>query len=102
MESIHSSELLELIESDKLDGRLIDVRTPLEYQEGHIKGVAHIDIMSPNFADEISKLPREEKFYMICRSGNRSGSACRYMESIGFQKVVNIEGGMMDWEGETE
>jgi rhodanese-related sulfurtransferase len=57
--------------------------------------------MDPSFQEQISELPKDETYYVVCRSGNRSASACRFMESQGFTQTINIEGGMMDWEGET-
>jgi len=38
---------------------------------------------------------------MVCRSGGRSGRAAQLLESHGFQ-VVNMTGGMLDWEGKVE
>jgi rhodanese-related sulfurtransferase len=35
---------------------------------------------------------------VVCRSGNRSGSACGTMKKAGFEKMYNLAGGMMAWE----
>ncbi|MBU2649127.1 rhodanese-like domain-containing protein [bacterium] len=53
----------------------IDVRTPEEYQQGHIKDSALIDIMSSSFIDKIKGLDRENHYLVYCRSGNRSRRA---------------------------
>lgn len=102
MDAIHASEFQEIYEKEKDKLNLIDVRTPQEFASGHIPNAVNIDIMDQAFAEEIAKLPREKTYHVVCRSGNRSGSACGYMESIGFKEVINIAGGMLDWEGETE
>lgn len=102
MDTIYASEFQEIYADKKDSINLIDVRTAQEFASGHIPTAVNIDIMDQAFAEEIAKLPREKTYHVVCRSGNRSGSACGYMESIGFKDVINIAGGMLDWEGETE
>lgn len=82
------------------DAILIDVRTPMEYEEGHLPDAKLINVASPDFQTEISKLDPNKSYYLYCRSGARSGSACNYMSSMGFKKVANLAGGIFDWEGE--
>jgi hypothetical protein len=41
---------------------------------------------------------KEEIIYIYCRSGNRSGQACLMLEPCGFKNVVNVSGGMLDWQ----
>ncbi|HCQ29697.1 MAG TPA: rhodanese-like domain-containing protein, partial [Flavobacteriales bacterium] len=41
-------------------------------------------------------------YYVYCRSGGRSASACGAMASIGFPKLYNLAGGIMSWSGEVE
>ena len=41
------------------------------------------------------------EYFLICRSGNRSGNVAHYLQDQGY-KVVNMEGGMLDWSGKTE
>ena len=79
---------------------LIDVRTLAEFNEGHIDGALHIDVFSPNFQSEIEKLDKSKAYFLVCRSGGRSASAGGAMESMGFEKVTNLAGGMMVWMGE--
>jgi len=80
---------------------LIDVRTIEEYSGGHIEGALNIDVFSPNFQSEIEKLDKSKDYFIVCRSGGRSMSAAGAMESMGFEKVTNMAGGMMSWMGET-
>jgi rhodanese-related sulfurtransferase len=101
MERIDASEFQNRYEAEGTSLRIIDVRTPMEYDEGHIPGAKLIDIMDPSFQELIEELPKDDTYYVVCRSGNRSASACRYMDSQGFSKTINVDGGMMDWEGET-
>ena len=50
---------------------------------------------------ELEKLDKTKNYYVYCRSGNRSGQACAIMKNLGFDKAFNLQGGFMNWEGET-
>lgn len=80
------------------DAVLLDVRTPEEIKESAIEGHIALNIMDPSFTMKIDELDREKSYFVYCRSGNRSGQACRYMLAQGFKKLYNLEGGMMAWE----
>ena len=82
------------------DAMIIDVRTYMETLEGMIPDAIHIDIMGGRFKEEVEKLDKNKAYYIYCRSGNRSGTACSYMASLGFTKLYNLSGGMMFWDGE--
>ena len=82
---------------------ILDVRTPEEMEEGYIKNATNIDIyLGPEFLTELKKLDKNKNYYVYCRSGNRSGQACAIMNSIGFENTYNLEGGLLNWEGEIE
>ena len=81
---------------------LIDVRTPEEIREFAIDGYKALNIMDPSFTMKIDELDREKSYFVYCRSGNRSGQACRYMLSQGFKKLYNLKGGVIDWQEEFE
>ena len=76
---------------------LIDVRTPVEYQEGNIQGSLLIDYKDDSFKSEINQLDKNATYLIYCRSGGRSSKATDYMISQGFQDVINLEGGYLDW-----
>lgn len=81
---------------------ILDVRTPEEIEEGYIPHAKNIDIyLGQEFIDELEKLDKSKNYYVYCRSGNRSGQACAIMNSIGIDNTYNLEGGFMNWEGET-
>lgn len=79
-------------------GALIDVRTPEEYAEGHLKGCTLMDFNGPAFRDEVATLDRERPVYVYCRSGARSGRAADIMKEMGFKQVYNLEGGILAWQ----
>jgi rhodanese-related sulfurtransferase len=51
---------------------------------------------------EIEKLDKNKTYYVYCRSGNRSFHAGNFMLQAGFQKVYNLEPGIIGWHGEKE
>ncbi|MEO0899471.1 MAG: rhodanese-like domain-containing protein [Bacteroidota bacterium] len=80
---------------------LLDVRRPDEWEEGIIPGAMMINLMDTQaFVEEVEKLDKSKAYFIYCRSGNRSGQACRFMSQQGFTEVYNLLGGMLDWKGE--
>tara|TARA_B100001989_G_C24299949_1_gene345296 strand:- start:84 stop:461 length:378 start_codon:yes stop_codon:yes gene_type:complete len=77
---------------------LIDVRTKEELDEIKIEGVINIDFYSDEFKNYLLKLDKYKTYYLICRSGRRSGIATSFMRDNGFKDVYNIKGGMMEWQ----
>lgn len=73
--------------------QLIDVRTPQEYQEGHIPEAVNIDFFSENFAKDFQKFDKKQPIYIYCKSGNRSGKAAKKLSELGFEKIYDLEGG---------
>ena len=80
------------------DGTVIDVRTPQEFAELHLVAARNIDFRSASFRDQIEPLDRSGRYYLYCRTGNRSGQAAALMSKMGFGDVINI-GGLADLVG---
>jgi len=79
---------------DTAGATIIDVRTPAEYQAGHLKGAINIDVQSADFATKIAALPKDKPYVLYCRSGVRAGNAQAQMKAAGFTNVTNA-GGMV-------
>jgi rhodanese-related sulfurtransferase len=75
----------------------LDVRTPGEFNEGHIEGALLVDFESGNFENEIATLDKSKTYAVYCRSGSRSGQAVRVMSDAGFTNLYNLNGGVIDW-----
>lgn len=75
----------------------LDVRTPSEFNEGHIEGALLVDFQSGNFENEIALLDKSKTYAIYCRSGNRSGQAVKVMSDAGFTDLYNLDGGVIDW-----
>lgn len=76
---------------------LLDVRTPKEVAAGVIDQPIVIDFLSGTFEQEVKQLDPSKTYYIYCRSGKRSGSACEVMANLGFKSLVNLEGGILAW-----
>lgn len=82
--------------AEESDYIILDVRTPEEYESGHIKDA--INIPNEIIVDkEIAELPDKEQLIMIyCRSGNRSKQASEKLVELGYTNVVEF-GGINTW-----
>ncbi|GIP26986.1 rhodanese-like domain-containing protein [Paenibacillus sp. J23TS9] len=96
---ITPQEVEEWIQSQRGDLQFIDVRELAEYQQGHIKEVKLIPLSQLEVRHD--EIDRNKVTVVICRSGNRSRQACEFLSSYGHQKLHNMTGGMMNWQGQT-
>lgn len=99
--SVSMDEGLSLMSQDK-DFILLDVRTPDEYEDGHIPGaIQHTnELMTKENTEAILK-NKNQKLYVYCRSGRRSKEACNKLISYGYTNVIEI-GGILDYTGAIE
>ncbi|MCK0160989.1 rhodanese-like domain-containing protein [Allomuricauda sp. F6463D] len=78
--------------------QLIDVRTPGEYNAGHIDDAINFDISKyQNFIEQINTLDKEDPVYLYCAVGARSIHAAKILKSKGFTKIYDYSGGYDDW-----
>ncbi|WP_053218844.1 rhodanese-like domain-containing protein [Virgibacillus senegalensis] len=96
IKEITSAELQEMLDQDKKIS-LIDVREEEEVANGMIEGAQHIPLRE--IPEAIESLDKEAEYVLICHSGMRSMNAALFMKEEGFN-VLNLEGGMMKWDGE--
>ncbi|MDX1680677.1 MAG: molybdopterin-synthase adenylyltransferase MoeB [Akkermansiaceae bacterium] len=94
MKTITVEELREKIASG-LDGLLIDVRQPEEYEAANIEQARLIPL--GELPDKLGELPRDQTLYLHCKAGGRSARAVEFLSEQGFDKAVNVEGGMDAW-----
>lgn len=81
------------------DVQLVDVRTPKEYQAGHIDDAININIFDKNtFLTQIKELDKEAPIYLYCHIGGRSGKASKILEKLGFKSIYDFSGGWRAWE----
>lgn len=76
---------------------LLDVRQPEEYAEKNIPNSILIPLGElPVRLAELEQL-KDKEIIVYCRSGNRSGQACMFLQMQGFSNPVNLRGGMLAW-----
>jgi thioredoxin len=80
------------------DAILIDVRTPEEFKSGAIEKAINIDYNDPKFEEKIVHLDKKMSYYVYCLSGGRSSSAADFMRKQGFEKIVDLKGGILAWQ----
>lgn len=91
------------IDSESLHGRisggedvlLVDIRTPAEIAQGAIPGAMQVPMHL--IPIRISELPKDRDVVLYCRSGARSYQACAYMLQQGYDRVLNLRGGIIAW-----
>jgi rhodanese-related sulfurtransferase len=78
--------------------QLVDVRTPEEFNKGHIENAINIDFRNKEVFEKLfAKLNKNKPVYVYCRSGARSQRAARKLVEMGFLKIYDLEGGYMSW-----
>lgn len=80
------------------DVQLVDVRTPREYRSGHLGNARNIDYYkSKQFVEAFEALNKEKPVYIYCRSGARSAKAAQKLIALGFKKIYDLKGGILNW-----
>lgn len=98
MKEITAAEVQECLEKGE-ELHVIDVREDDEVAAGIIPGAMHIAL--GEIPERIDELIKEKAYIIVCRSGARSGRACEYLVSEGYD-ATNMVDGMLGWQGETE
>ncbi|MFD4820626.1 rhodanese-like domain-containing protein [Peribacillus butanolivorans] len=78
---------------------IIDVREVDEVKAGKIHNAMHIPLGLVEF--RMQDLDKSKEYIMVCRSGGRSSMAAKLLENHGY-KVLNMTGGMLEWNGPIE
>ncbi len=79
---------------------VLDVRTPEEYEEGHIKNGVNISVDElENRLDEISQF-KDKEVFVYCKASARSEEASKILVNNGFEKITNMEDGVSEYEYE--
>jgi adenylyltransferase/sulfurtransferase len=75
--------------------KIVDVREPNEYQINRIPGSQLIPL--GDIPKRYEELNRNDEIVVQCKSGVRSGKAADFLRSVGFTRVLNLKGGILDW-----
>lgn len=80
------------------DALILDVRSIAEFKDGHIVNAVNIPLNGLSSNLKQLEKHRGRPIVAVCRSGSRSGAACKVLRKQGFENVKNLRGGMMAWE----
>lgn len=80
--------------------QIVDVRTPEEFQAGHIAGAQLINWYENNFNQAVAQLAKDQPVLVYCAVGGRSGQAYDRLKSLGFKEVYDLKGGFDAWRKE--
>ena len=95
---VSATDAAETIDDAPADLVILDVRTPEEFDEGHIDGATMLDFYRADFGAQLATLDPDAPYVLYCRSGNRSGQARAMMAELGFSTVDDIDGGILAWQ----
>lgn len=83
--------------------QLLDVRTPDEYNAGHIQNAMLANWMNKQeFTERVKYLDKDKPVLVYCASGGRSGQAAKWLAENGFSHVENLKGGFTEWKLENK
>lgn len=80
---------------------LIDVRSRQEFKREKIPNAMNLDLFSPTFNERVRHLDPQKTYFLYCQSGMRSKRACKRMYKQGITKLINLKGGIRNYEGKT-
>ncbi|WP_297807910.1 rhodanese-like domain-containing protein [uncultured Methylophaga sp.] len=96
MKQMTATELQALLDSG-VKPLMIDVREGHELSNGVIEGAVHIPMNEVPARLEDFAAQQDKPVVLICRSGQRSAQVGQFMEHVGFNDVINLDGGMNSW-----
>jgi rhodanese-related sulfurtransferase len=96
VKEVDSAAALQLI--NHKNAIVLDVREPGEYDAGHVLNSKLVPL--GKLKERIGELEkyRDQSIVVVCRSGNRSGTACYILGKQGFSQVYNLAGGVQAWQ----
>ena len=94
---VDSDEAAQILENDRANVLVVDVRRDDEWISGHAKGAVHIPV--DDLPSRMGELPQDKRLLFICAAGVRSGLACEVAASMGYstENLYNIEDGTPTW-----
>ncbi len=74
---------------------LYDIRSEAELMRGVLPNAQHLPMHLIPL--KIGEMPKHEEVILYCHSGARSYHACSYLAQQGYDNVINLRGGILDW-----
>ena len=92
IQTIRSQDAKALLDQQK-DVVVLDIRTPGEFNAGHLANAQHLDFYESDFAQKLKALDPKTPYLVYCAVGGRSREAVRMMQQMGFQQVYDATEG---------
>jgi len=94
-----AADLIDKHNGDR-DFSILDIRTPGEFQSGHLPDAILVDFYSQTFADQLNRLDKKKTYLVYCRTGNRSTSSLNLFKKLKFEKIYHMSTGISGWKSE--
>ncbi|MCB1203673.1 MAG: rhodanese-like domain-containing protein [Verrucomicrobiae bacterium] len=76
---------------------ILDIRTPEEFADGHLKDAVNVDFTGDDFESSISKLDPAKPYLVHCAAGGRSGRSMELFKKLKFAKIYHLVDGYNGW-----
>jgi hypothetical protein len=76
---------------------VLDLRTPEEYADGHLKDAVNVNFNGGNFEAQIAKLDPAKPYLVHCAAGGRSGKSMELFKNLKFTKIYHLVDGYNGW-----
>ncbi len=97
VKNIDANEAEKLLQENKKIV-VLDVRTPIEFNAGHIAGATNINFYNADFERKLNALDKARPYLVHCAVGGRSAKARELMKTLQFKSIYHLEGGLQAWE----
>lgn len=94
---INTKPIKDISQKELNNAMVVDVRTPEEFNQGHLPNAININWYDADFAQQFSAIDKNETIYLYCKVGGRSAKATEKLDSLGYRNVVNLSGGYDAW-----
>ncbi|MBN2796581.1 MAG: rhodanese-like domain-containing protein [Clostridia bacterium] len=91
VEHISVAEVKDMI-ANKSVKQCVDVRTAGEFNSHKIKGFKNVPLQS--LQNKLDQFKKDEPIVVICASGSRSMAAAKVLHKAGFERILNVKGGI--------
>lgn len=88
-----SKPITELSQKDIESHTVLDVRTPEEFEAGHLQGAVNIDWFDDEFEKAVRAIDKSKPILVYCKKGGRSAKAVEKLVSMGYKNVIDLTGG---------
>jgi rhodanese-related sulfurtransferase len=79
------------------DAVVLDVRTPQEYNDGHLKNALNLNWNDAAFLAGLEQIRKDRTVLVYCHSGGRSAAAVKKLNELGYKSVYELKGGITSW-----